>query len=365
MKRLFVSLVATLAAISLVLAGCSPSAAPAPTTAPAAPTKAADAPKAAADATKPAAAVAPAQAPTQALATKVDFPAKGKSISLIVPYTPGGSSDVFSRMVGDPLSKELGVPVQIVNKGGAGAQIGITELAAAKPDGYTIGYTPLPTTSSIYLDPARQSAFTINSFAPIALLAYDAVLIAVKADSPYKSLKDLVDASKANPDKIRVGVTGLLSTPDLGLKLFQEVSGTQLARVQFPGGAESGTALLGGHIESRVDLVADVIGQVLGNEIRVLAILDKQPSRLLPNVPTAESQGFKVYAMPSSRIFSAPAGTPKEMIDILANAMKKVGASDELKGKADKLGFEMRYLGPDETAKYWVDADPETLRLMK
>lgn len=361
MKRLSVSLAAILVATTLIVVGCTQTAAPVPTSVPAATTKAAEVTKPVAESTKPAA----ASTPTQAALKKTDYPTNGKTLNVIVPYPAGGSSDVFSRMVAEPLEKALGIPNQIVNKGGAGAQIGITELAAAKPDGYTIGLIPLPTTSSIYLDPARQATFKPASFAPIALLAFDPLVVAVKDDSPYKTLKDLVDGAKANPDKVKVAVTGIQSTSDLGRKVLQEVTQAPFARVQFEGGAEVNTAILGGHVEFRVDMVSDVLSHVVGGQMRVLAVLDKQPNRFFPNVTTAESQGFKVYAQPGSRIFSAPAGTPPEIVDALANAMKKVTETPELKAKADKLGFDMRYLGPADTVKYWADADLETERLMK
>ncbi|HTU00459.1 MAG TPA: tripartite tricarboxylate transporter substrate-binding protein, partial [Candidatus Sulfotelmatobacter sp.] len=127
------------------------------------------------------------------------FPDKNRPIMLVVSYPPGGGTDVTGRLLAPLLEKELGTSVQVLNKPGAGGQVGFTEISRSRPDGYTIGYMILPTVITTYLDPSRKAVFSRKSFELLALQDNDPGIIAVKANSPYKSLKDLIDAAKANP----------------------------------------------------------------------------------------------------------------------------------------------------------------------
>src|SRR5665647_1207380 len=204
MKRVILSL-ATVATAGMLLAACGgPAAAPAATTAPAKP--AATTAPAAPAATKPAASAATA-APAAAKST---FPEKGKTITIIVPVNAGGGSDVSTRLMLPALEKILGTSVQVENKPGAGQQLGHTEFSKSKPDGYTIGMTNLPTTLTTYLDKERQAVYNRKTFQTIAAPVMDPGAIFVKADSPYKTLKDLVDAAKAKPSTIKGSTTGIL-----------------------------------------------------------------------------------------------------------------------------------------------------------
>ena len=130
-----------------------------------------------------------------------EYPVKGKTITTIVPSTAGGGTDSAARLLAPYLEKELGVPVEIVNKPGASMQIGLTEVARAKRDGYTLVWSVLPTAASIYLDPERQAAFKRDSLEPIAMYYGAPFGIVVLGSSSYKTLKDVVDAAKADPGK--------------------------------------------------------------------------------------------------------------------------------------------------------------------
>ena len=176
-SKVFGLCVSAVASLALFAAACSSPAAPAPTTAPAAPA----APKAAEPTKAPAA--APAQ-PTAAPAPKATYPEKGKAITMIVPFGAGGSTDIGARLLAVGMEKELGTPVNVQNKGGAGSQTGLTELAGAKPDGYTIGFANLPTANLVYSDPDRKANFSAKSFQPIGSQVVDPSAIGVAANSP-------------------------------------------------------------------------------------------------------------------------------------------------------------------------------------
>jgi tripartite-type tricarboxylate transporter receptor subunit TctC len=227
--------------VALVTVSCSSPAAPAPTSAPAA--KATEAPKAAAT-TAPAAAAttAPAAAkPTEAakpaastgaVQKPADWPKK--SIQLIIPWDAGGGTDVGFRLLAPLMEKALGQPVEVVNKAGAGSQVGLTEIAKAKPDGYTIGNASGPSAQTIYLDPERKATFKLEDFAPIGLHVFDPGIITVAADSKYKTLKDVVEDAKANPEKVKLSTTGILGDDHLAILQLQQLTGAKFAIVTSP-----------------------------------------------------------------------------------------------------------------------------------
>jgi len=295
---------------------------------------------------------------------KIDYPAKGKVVNLIVPWPPGGPADTSVRVLGPALEKELGTTIEIVNRGGAGTQIGMTELARSKPDGYTIGQVSLPTAAALYLNPARQAIFNRKSFQPIAMYIDDPGVIAVRADSPYRDLKSLVDAAKANPEKIKVAGSGVLAMTHLQLLLFQKEAGAKFAIVQFEGGAPQMTNLLGGHVECASFVLSDAAVRHKGGQVRVVGVMAKERSPLLPDAKTAEEQGYKVY-FGSSRGWAVPAGTPKEIVEIINGAVKRATENAEVKEKMERAGLALRYMPTEEYTKYWEDTEGTTRQLLE
>jgi tripartite-type tricarboxylate transporter receptor subunit TctC len=334
-----------------ILVSCStPAAAPAPTTPPKQEAAAAPAsPQPAA--TKPAEAPKPTDVPK-----KVDYPQKGKTITFIVPNPAGGASDLAARLLAPLLEKELGVSVQVVNKAGAASQVGMTELAQSKPDGYTIALTNLPGTINTYLDPERKAAFSRKDIQPVALHHVDPAAVAVRTESPYKTLKELVDAAKANPKGLKASTDGLQGEDHLTTLQFGKIAGVEFTPVHFEGGAPANVALLGGHTDVRFGKVSTFIAPAKAGQLRVLAVMDKDPSKFYPDVKTAEAQGFKLY-MYSTRGVTAPGGTPKEIVEALSSTIKKVMATDEHKKKIDELGLTERYQTSQEFYDNWTSIE--------
>ena len=347
MKRLVLDLVTIAFASILVLSGCS-QATPAST-----PTKAPE----------PTKMTAAASQPTTAPA-KTDFPVKGKTVSIVVGYPAGGATDIGARVLAPLLEKDLGTPVNVVNKDGAGGQVGLTELVKSKPDGYTLGYTTLPPVITTYLDPRRQTVFDRKSFTPVALHVFDPGTIAVRADSPYKTIKDLLDAAKANPEKITASTTGIGNTPHLMILGTQEQTGARLAIVHFNGNAPAISALLGGHIDVDFDTSGIFLPHVKSGAVRLLGLMDKSRSKFYPDLPTMEEQGYKVnYA--ASRGLSVPAGTPKEVVDILSSAIKRAMDNPEHIRMMEDSGLLVRYMTPEQFSAYWDDMEIQMQPLMK
>ncbi len=272
-----------------------------------------------------------------------EFPAKNKAITLIVGFSAGGSSDAGARILAGGMEKVLGTKVEVLNKPGASGQLAYTMLSQSKPNGYTFGLASLPGIMVSIMDPARQAAYKKDDFQPIGLQVVDAGVLAVKADSPYKTVKDLIDDAKARPRKITVSTTGLQTGDHFSILQLQQLTGAQFAIVHFDGAGTAMTSLLGKKIDAYVGNVGDVLSQLKSGDIRVLGVMDKEASPFLPGVKTFESQGIPLLGG-SWRGYLAPAGTPKDIADKLSAAMKTALETEDVKSAMAKLGLQIRYM---------------------
>lgn len=356
MKSRLISLAGLASVAVLLVLGCSAAPAASPTAAPKAaePTKAA-APAAAQPAAPTAAPQAQAAAkPTDVPAKKVDFPSGGRAISVIVPLAAGGGNDIEVRTLQPYLEKELGVPIQVTNQAGAGMQIGVTAAVQARPDGYTIGNANWPAIISLYLDPNRKAAFTRKSFQAVALHTAGPVAFAVKADSPYKTMQDLIDAAKKKPRAISIGNPGILSEPDLGAIRLQKLAGVEFNSVAFDGGAPGTNALLGGHLDVFGAGITTMLPMVKSGQIRFLAFFAPSGKKVLPDVPTMAELGYTGFeSLDQYRGFFVPADTPREVVDALGGALKRASQNEEHIKKMADVAQVVTYMGPSEFSTFW------------
>lgn len=294
---------------------------------------------------------------SQAAAASVDFPVKGKPITIIVPNAPGGTNDITARLMAPVLEKELGTPVVVVNKPGAGTQIGLTEGALAVPDGYTLAMTSLPGTLTVYMDPDRKAVPQIREMQRVALHNQDVGAVVVNAQSPYRTVKDLVDAAKANPGGLKASTDGLMDADHMATLYFKKKTGANFRLVHFDGGGPATTALAGGHVDVRIGKVGSVYAMLKAGKVRIIGIMDKERSKYCPDVKTLEEDGYKDYTWYNMTGVSAPKGTPRGIIDILSNAIKKTVDSDESKKRLSGVALTGRFMGPDEFAAYWKELE--------
>ncbi|MBE0555627.1 MAG: tripartite tricarboxylate transporter substrate binding protein [Proteobacteria bacterium] len=285
-----------------------------------------------------------------------DYPQKGKTIKILLGYAAGGASDTGARILAGGLEKELGTPVVVVNKPGASSQLAYTELFRSQPDGYTIGKVIFPGMIGSYLDPARKAVYTRQGFQPLALHVLDPGVFAVKADSPFRTMKDVIAAAKAAPEKVTITTTGLKTHEHFAVLMLQKAAGVKFAMVHFKGAAPAITAVLGGKIDVECDNVGDLLPHVKSGSMRILGVMDHQENQFLPGVKTLEAQGYKIYSA-ASRGFAAPKGTPKEIVEILSGAIKKVVATEDHKKKMADMGLTLRYMDQDQYAKYWEESE--------
>jgi tripartite-type tricarboxylate transporter receptor subunit TctC len=279
-----------------------------------------------------------------------------KPVQLMVAYPAGGSTDIAARIVASIAEKDLGQSIVVVNKGGAGGQVGWTEMSRAKADGYYIGFINLPALNTVILDPDRKAAFGIDAFVPVINQVLDPGIIWVKGDSPYKSLKDLLDAAKKNPQKISAATTGILSDDHLAILMMEEAApGAMFRIVHFEGGAPVMTAVMGGHIDCAFDNVGSVFRRIRTGELRALAVMDTQRSKYLPDVPTMPELGYKTVISSSTRGIAVPKGTPPAAVKRLEQSLKKAMDDPEHVKKMDEAGLTLRVMIGDEYASYYRD----------
>jgi tripartite-type tricarboxylate transporter receptor subunit TctC len=282
-----------------------------------------------------------------------DYPTK--PITLMVPWAAGGGTDVGARILAAIAEKKVGQPIIVVNKVGAGSQVGMTELARAKPDGYYLGFASLPATNTIILDPERKAAFDVDSFLPIINQVLDPGLIWVKADSPYKSVKDLLDDAKKRPGQLRASTTGILGDDHLAILMMEKAAGVTFRIVHFEGGAQQFTATLGGQVDVSFDNVGSVVTKIRAGQVRGLAVMDKERSKFIPDVPTLSEVGFPNIISSSTRGIMGPKGIPdpvvKKIQDIFLTSMKE---PDHVE-KMEKVGLAIMPMLGAEYTKYFKE----------
>ena len=285
-------------------------------------------------------------------ATAADFPSK--PLQLMVAYPAGGSTDVAARIVASIAEKHLGQPIVVVNRGGAGGQVGWTDMSRARPDGYYLGFINLPALNTVILDPERKATFKADAFMPLINQVLDPGVIWLRADSPYKTLKDLLEAAKRAPNKISAATTGILSDDHLAILMAEEAYPGAIFRiVHLEGGAAQMTAILGGHVDVAFDNVGGVFRRVKTGELRALAIMDPQRSRFLPDVPTTPELGYPTVISNSTRGIALPRGTPAPVVKRLQEAFKKAMEDPEHVKKMEEAGLTLRIMVGEEYARYY------------
>jgi tripartite-type tricarboxylate transporter receptor subunit TctC len=243
-----------------------------------------------------------------------DYP--DRSITLIVPYSPGGGSDLTSKVVAENVSKYLGKPVVSVYKPGSGGAIGAAYVAKSKPDGYTMlvgSQTPLVVSPLV----KKQLGYTQEDLIPIVGYSKIPISINVRADSKWKSIQDFVADAKKNPGKYKYSSYGTFGASHLAMELFAQIAGIKLIHVPFAGSAKANAALLGGHVD--LSSTTGTGGLYEAGKLRTLVIADEKRSPLLPEVPTLKELGYPVV-LDIQYAYCVPKGTPDSVIKKLVAA---------------------------------------------
>jgi tripartite-type tricarboxylate transporter receptor subunit TctC len=288
-----------------------------------------------------------------------------KPITLIVPFPPGGSTDIVGRLVANGLSKELGQPVVIENRGGAGGAVGTAVAAKAAPDGHTLA---LGTTSTHAVAPATlpKVAFDpVKGFAPISLVAETPYVLAVNNKVPAKTVKELVELIRKQPGKFNYGSAGAGSTTHLAGAMFAHAAGLKMEHIAYDGNGPATTALLGGEVQVLMGSMPAVLAQIKNNEIRALAVGTVRRSPELPQVPTMQEAGIKDFEASLWLGVVAPAGTPDAVIKQLHAAIIKSVKDPAIAASLRKAGAEPVTSSPAEMSKQIAEDLKKYLELAK
>jgi tripartite-type tricarboxylate transporter receptor subunit TctC len=293
----------------------------------------------------------------------VNYPTK--PIILQIPWPAGGSTDIGARIVAAIAEKKMGQPIVVTNRVGAGSQIGLTETARAKPDGYTLGFASLPALNTIVLDPERKALFGLNSLVFIINQVIDPGIIWAKGDSPYKTLKDLIEDARKRPGEIRAATTGILGDDHLAILMLEQAAKIRFRIVHFDGGAQVFTAVLGGQVDVAFGNIGDIGTKLKGTPIRILMVMDPQRSKFVPDVPTTAELGFPGIISSSSRGMFGPAGIPDPILKKVQAVFLEAIKDPDHMDKMDKAALAVRPLVGEEYKKYVNELHQRIIPLME
>jgi tripartite-type tricarboxylate transporter receptor subunit TctC len=289
-----------------------------------------------------------------------DYP--NRTIAMVVPFPPGGVADITARPLAEAMTRILKQSVIVENKPGAGGGLGMQYVARAKPDGYTV----LLALSSISIIPeadkvlGREPMFQLNQLVPIARFTADPTVLAVRADSPYHSVADLIAAAKKSPGSIPYGSSGNYGTMHVPMEMLGEAAGVKMLHIPFTGAGPAVVALLGGQVDALSTGPSTVMGQARSGKIRVLATWGeggRHPA--FPDVPTLKELGYDVQFSQWTGLF-VPAGTPEPVIEKLRAAARAAVEDPTFKNALAKVETPIQYLDQPQFRAFW-DADARKL----
>ncbi len=278
------------------------------------------------------------------------------AITFVNPFPPGGAADVVGRPLTAMLEPVIKQPCVIETKAGAAGQVGGQFVATAKPDGYTLLIHIVSISGFAEVDKlfGRKPKFTRADFIPIARLTAGPMVLVVNDQQPYKTLKELVDDAKANPDKLIFSSSGLYGALHLPTALFMKATGIKMKHLPTNGGGPALTAILGNNSQVLVSSIAAASGQMKAGKLRALACFGEKRAASAPDVPTLKELGYDVQFSLWVGVF-APKGTPAEAITVLREDIKKVANGDQFKTAIKNIGDEVAYLDAPDFAKFWEE----------
>ncbi len=275
-----------------------------------------------------------------------------KPITYVVPFAPGGATDILGRTYSQAMSEALGVPVVVENKPGTGGSLGSAYGSRAKPDGYTVVGGTISSHSinvsiypSIGYDP-------IKSFEPIILTGTLPNVLVVRADSDIKSVEDLIAKAKAKKDGVTYGSSGVGSSQHLAGALFAGTIGAQMLHVPYKGSSPSLQALVAGDIDLLFDNITSAVPLIEGGQLRALAVTSSTPAEALPGVKPLKELGLKDYEVVSWQAVFAPAGTPKPIVNKLHETMYAALQKPAVQERLKNLGMTISGAGPEELGAF-------------
>jgi putative tricarboxylic transport membrane protein len=283
-----------------------------------------------------------------------------KPLELTVLFGAGSAADLLARKLADLAGKDLGQPVAVVNRTGAGGALGYTHVKGQSPDGHALVWNSNSVSTAYH---AGNMKFDYTAFAGIAALTSEPVSLAVRVDAPWKDIRELIAHAKAHPGQVRIGNSGRGSFTHLMAVAFENRTGTKLTHVPF-GRELAVTTVLGDRIEASVQLPAEIMTQVTGRQVRVLAVSGERRLASLPDVPTLKESGVDL-TMSLWRGIAAPKGTPDAVLARLERAFTQAAQSSEFRDFATRMGAVVELRGAREFDAFLARDDREIAALME
>jgi len=280
-----------------------------------------------------------------------------------VPYGAGGGTDITARLLAKDVEPVLGKPVTVENRAGGGGWVGWGALAAARPDGYVLGYLNVPSMYAGYLDRQYNRKETLESFTPLMNHVIDYNVWAVRPDSPFKTVADVIEAGKKTPDQITVAAYGAGGDDHIAILSIQAETGARFVAIHHRSTAEGKTQVLGGHVQVLAANVSEVAEEVRSGQFKLLGVMSSQRSKFFPDARTFKDQGFnQVWSV--SRGIAGPAGLPPEVVATLTVALEKTLNSKEHQQKAEQLSLEPLVMKGEDYRKFLKENEQSTKKLM-
>ena len=278
-----------------------------------------------------------------------------RPIKLIVPFPAGGGTDIIAREVANKVATQQGWTLVVDNKPGSGGNLGVDAAAKAAPDGYTI---VLGQTSNLAINPTLYSKLPYNpqkDLAPIGLVASSPLVLVVAADSPYKTLADVVAAGKAKPEAINYASSGSGTVAHLAAEQFQRIAGVKFTHVPYKGAAQGATDLVGGQIQMYMSSIPTLIGHIRNGKMRAIAVTSDKRVNDLPNVPTVAESGYKGFEAVTWFRQAGPGAMPNDAVAKLNVAFNKALQDAEVKKKLEGQGADVLGGTPEQFGKLIQD----------
>ena len=279
-----------------------------------------------------------------------------RPVTFVAPFPPGGSIELIGRPLAASLEKALKQPVLFTNRVGAAGAVGTSYVASSEPDGYRILFN----ISSIVVVPEadkifdRKPAYTMDQLLPVARVNADANVLLVRAESPWKSLRELIDDAKRKPGQLSYSSSGVYGSTHVPAEMFTQAAGIPMRHVPFAGGGPATNALLGGHVDIHIQNVPGSMAHIRSGKLRPLAVTSARRADALPDVPTMKELGVDVDYGVWHGVF-VPAKTPPEVVKVIRDAVRVAVADPDFTGALQKISAAVAYLDLPEFQKFVAD----------
>lgn len=293
-----------------------------------------------------------------------DFPEAGSTITVIVPFGPGGMVDLMARTMAPYWDAKWGTRTVVLNRPGANGQIALTEMLRQKPDGQTIAFTQGFDTQMSYLNAEAKAPYSRSSFTPVGLVQSTPSVWVVRADSPYRSMASLLEAARNRPGEVNFGTPASRGPAVLYLEEFEKKAGARLNSVPFNDAPSMVGALLGGHIDLATSNPAVALPHVRAGRLRALMVSGDTPLKYFPDTPASASLGLEISKLGSNTGLTLARGTPEAAVQAWSAMLEALTSDPALRARMDEMAVQLAYATPRDYAQSWTATEAEVRRIL-